>query len=254
MSSQLFEGDCLEVMKTLAYRSVDMVFCDLPYGVTARNAWDSVIPFAPLWSAYGQIVKENAALVFTATQPFTSALVMSKPEWFKYEWIWEKEYGTGFLNAKKQPLRSHEQVLVFYQSQCTYNPQMTEGKPYSCKQGGHGTNYNDRGAETKEVITVNTGTRYPKTVLQMGRDSSKIHPTQKPVALMEYMIRTYTKEGDTVLDNCMGSGSTGVSCANTGRNFIGIEKDPKYFQIAKERIEAAEKSSSQTELTASEFD
>lgn len=236
---QLFSGDCLDVMKSIPDASVDMVFCDLPYGVTARNAWDTIIPFNLLWSAYERVVKESGAMVFTATQPFASSLVMSKPEWFKYEWIWEKEYGTGFLNAKKQPLRSHEQILVFYRKQSSYNPVMGEGKPYTCKQGGHGTNYNDRGTKTHEVVTANDGTRYPKTVLEFSRDKDKVHPTQKPVALMEYLIRTYSNPGEIVLDNCMGSGTTGVACVNTGRDFIGIEKDLKYFEIAKSRIDAA---------------
>jgi DNA modification methylase len=250
MSSELHHGDCLEVMNTLAYRSVDMVLCDLPYGVTARNPWDAVLDWKLLWAAYGQVCKETTPIVLTATQPFASACVMSKPEWFKYEWIWEKEYGTGFLNAKKQPLRSHEQILVFYQSQCLYVPQMEKGKPYTCKQGGHGTNYHDRGTETHEVITVNEGTRCPKTVLKFGRDKEKVHPTQKPVALLEYMIRTYTREGDTVLDNTMGSGSTGVACANLGRNFIGIEKDLEYFKIAQQRIGSV----SEQVLVGCEFD
>ena len=229
----LYLGDCLEIMPTLPQHSVDMLLCDLPYGVTARNAWDAVIPFDLLWSRYAYVAKENTAIVLTATQPFASALVMSKPGWFKYEWIWKKSLGTGFLNAKKQPLRNHEQVLVFYQSQCLYNPQKTPGKPYKVKKGSETMNYGKHDC----VITDNqTGDRYPLSVQEFNYDKNKIHPTQKPVALMEYLIKTYTNEGDTVLDNCMGSGTTGVACVNLNRKFIGIEKDPKYFEIAQNRI------------------
>jgi site-specific DNA-methyltransferase (adenine-specific) len=228
----LFQGDCLEVMKTLGSGSVDLLLVDLPYGVTARNPWDAVIPFVSLWSAYERIVKENGAMVFTATQPFASALVMSKPEWFKYEWVWRKQQGTGFLNAKKQPLRNHEQILVFYRKQPTYNPQMTEGKPYKCLSGEGSTDY----GEQVRVITENLGTRHPLTVQDFKYDKSKVHPTQKPVALMEYLIRTYTNEDDVVLDNCMGSGTTGVACKNLNREFIGIEQNPEYFELAKNRI------------------
>jgi site-specific DNA-methyltransferase (adenine-specific) len=226
-------------MKTLPTSSVDLLLADLPYGVTARNAWDAVIPFASLWAAYARIVKEHGAMVFTATQPFASALIMSKPEWFKYEWIWKKQQGTGFLNAKKQPLRNHEQILVFYRKQPTYNPQFTEGKPYKCLSGEGSSDY----GEQVRVITENTGTRHPLTVQDFRYDKNKVHPTQKPVALMEYLLRTYTNEGDTVLDNCMGSGTTGVACINTHREFIGIEKDEEYFRIATERISEAEKNS-----------
>jgi site-specific DNA-methyltransferase (adenine-specific) len=232
MSVTLLQGDCLEIMPTLPALSVDLVLCDLPYGVTARNAWDAVIPFEPLWTEYNRL--SRGAVVLTATQPFAAALVLSNPAAFKYEWVWRKQQGTGFLNAKKQPLRSHEQVLVFYRAQPTYNPQMRTGfKPYVCKSGRATTNY----GEQVSVVTESNGERYPLTVVDFGYDKNKVHPTQKPVALMEYLIRTYTNPGDTVLDNCMGSGTTGVACVNTGRNFIGIEKDPAYFAIAKERIE-----------------
>lgn len=209
--------------------SVDMVLCDLPYGTT-RNKWDSVIPFDALWEQYRRICK--GAIVLTSAQPFTSALVMSNAKQFKYQWVWQKESGTGLLNAKKQPLRDHEDVLVFYEKQGVYNPQFTAGKPYRCWKGSETTNYNPSGT----VVTENDGFRYPKTVLQFNRDKRKEHPTQKPVALMEYLIRTYTNPGDTVLDNCMGSGTTGVACVNTGRKFIGIEQDYSYFKIASERI------------------
>jgi len=236
---QLQQGDCLDIMPAIPDGTVDMVLCDLPYGVTARNQWDDIIPADKLWAQYTRVLKPNGAVALTATQPFASHVVTSGPTgWFKYEWIWRKTLGTGFLNAKKQPLRNHEQVLVFYRAQPTYNPQMRLGfKPYSCKQGRSSTNY---GYISAHHLTVSDGSRYPVTVLEFAYDPEKLHPTQKPVALMEYLIRTYTNEGETVLDNCMGSGTTGVACVNTARNFIGIEKDPKYFEIAEKRIRDAE--------------
>lgn len=230
----LLLGDCLERMAEIPDGSVDMVLCDLPYGTT-RNKWDSAIPLEPLWREYRRVCKSRAAIVLTACQPFTSVVVTSNLAGFKYEWVWQKEAGTGLLNAKKQPLRDHESVLVFYDRQCTYNPQFTKGKPYVCKKGGETSNYNPSGT----VVTVNKGTRYPKTVQFFQRDKNKLHPTQKPVALMEYLIRTYTNEGETVLDNTMGSGTTGVACANTKRRFIGIERDPEFYRIACDRISSA---------------
>ena len=233
---RLLHGDCLELMAQIPDGSVDMVLCDLPYGTT-QNKWDSVIPFEPLWAHYKRVIKRNGAIVLTASQPFTSALVMSNPATFKYQWVWRKPRGTGFFHAKKQPLRNHEDILVFYAQQPTYNPQFTEGKPYRQKHGSGSDNYG--GAVREGYETVNSGTRCPLTVVDFNQGDKKVHPTQKPVALMEYLIRTYTNEGETVLDNCMGSGTTGVACVNTGRNFIGIEKDDKYFAIAQARIEAA---------------
>jgi len=238
---ELHQGDCLKIMPTIPDGSVDMILCDLPYGLT-RNAWDSVISFESLWEQYLRIAKHNTAFVFTATQPFAAALVMSKPKLFRYEWVWSKTLGTGFLNAKKQPLRSHEQILVFYRDQPTYHPQMRFGfKPYTSKQGRPSSNY---GALTPQHVTTSDGSRYPITILQFDSDKPKLHPTQKPVALMEYLVRTYTNEGDTVLDNCMGSGTTGVACKNLGRSFIGIEQDLAYFTMAEERIRGAERPSS----------
>lgn len=230
---KLLLGDCLERMKEIPSGFVDMVMADLPYGTT-QNKWDSVIPLVPLWAEYWRVCK--GAVVLTAAQPFTSVLVMGNLESFKYQWVWQKEAGTGLLNAKKQPLRDHEDVLVFYQKQPIYNPQFTAGKPYTCKKGGETSNYNPSG----DVVTVNEGTRCPKTVQFFQRDKNKIHPTQKPVALMEYLIRTYTNEGMTVLDNTMGSGTTGVACVNTNRDFIGIERDAGYFAIAQKRIAEAQ--------------
>lgn len=230
---QLMKGNCLELMKGIPDGSVDMVLCDLPYGTT-QNKWDSVLPLDQLWHEYKRICK--GAIVLTAASPFDKVLGVSNLRMLKQEWIWRKESGTGFLNAKKAPLKNHENVMVFYAKPGIYNPQMRIGfKPYSCVKGGETENYRPSG----EVTTVSDGSRYPLTVLDFPRDKSKVHPTQKPVALMEYLIRTYTHEGMTVLDNCMGSGTTGVACVNTGRKFIGIEMDAGYFEIAQKRIAGA---------------
>ena len=236
---QLYYGDCLEVMKDIPDKSVDMILCDLPYGTT-RNKWDTVIDLDLLWSQYERIIKDNGAIVLFAQVPFNIVLGYSNLKLLKYEWIWEKEQGTGHLNAKKMPLKSHENIMVFYKKPPTYNPQMREGKPYTCKSGDWSSNY---GAQVN-VLTVNNGERYPITVLKFNRNKQKLHPTQKPVELLEYLIKTYTNEGELVLDNCMGSGSTGVACVNTGRKFIGIEIDKKYFDISKQRIEEAKNNNS----------
>lgn len=225
-------GDCLQVMDAIADKSVDLVLCDLPYGTT-QNKWDSVIPLDAIWTAYKRVIKPNGVIVLTAAQPFTSAVVMSNPHMFKYQWVWDKSQVTGFLNAKKQPLRRHEDVLVFYERQPTYNPQFTEGAAYKINRKHSTTNY---GTQT-ENSTESDGRRYPTSVLSIPQPREVGgHPTQKPVALMEYLIRTYTDVGATVLDNTMGSGTTGVACVNTGRKFIGIEKDNGYFGIAKSRL------------------
>ena len=236
----LMRGDCLELMKQIPDDSVDMVLCDLPYGMT-QNKWDAVIPFEALWAEYRRIRKPSAAIVLTAAQPFTSALIMSNPKEFKYQWVWDKVQPTGHLNAKKKPMRRHEDVIVFYAEQPIYNPQLTEGKVIKRTAGKapQSTNYGHF-----ESVGGDSGTtRQPTTILQVSSGRSPnartVHPTQKPVALMEYLIRTYTNKGDTVLDNTMGSGTTGVACANTGRKFIGIEMDEKYFEIAKDRIDKA---------------
>lgn len=229
----LRQGNCLELMRSLPDQSVDLVLCDLPYGTT-QNKWDSVIPFDQLWVAYRRVCR--GAVVLTAQAPFDKALGASNLRELKYEWIWEKEMGTGHLNAKKQPMKSHENVLVFYREQPTYNPQFTTGKPYTTvRKALQSDNY---GAQTG-CTTVSDGRRYPLTVLKIPRDPERVHPTQKPVALMEYLIRTYTNAGDTVLDNCMGSGTTGVACVNTNRNFIGMELNAEYFSLATQRINVA---------------
>ena len=305
-------------MKEIPDGSVDMILCDLPYGTTACK-WDSVIPFEPLWEQYRRVAKTNAAIVLTASQPFTSAVVMSNPEMFRYSWVWEKEQGVNFLTAKKNPMKVHEDVLVFYLDEAEvkgrspkfsglrdyfalerkrlgltasdikrllgndmgshyftggvqwtlptlenykrlqvsggftrdwhelksqfdasakdcrirYSPQMTSGKPYVSGLGSSG----DVTGNVVKTRTENEGTRYPRSIQRFNRETG-LHPTQKPVALMEYLIRTYTNEGDTVLDNCMGCGTTGVAAKNLNRNFIGIELDQGYFDIAQERISA----------------
>ncbi len=317
--TRLLQGDCLELMKDIPDKSVDMVLCDLPYGTTACK-WDIVIPFEPLWEEYRRIAKDSGIVALFGSEPFSSALRMSNIDMFRYDWIWEKEQGANFMTCKTQPYKVHEIVSIFYldkseatgrsdkffkirkyfldekrksglsrneikkllgndmashyftngvqfslptkenyeklqstgyfqrdykelkkefdllANECvfTYNPQMTSGKPYI---SGNGTSGDITGnvAKTK---TVNNGTRYPRSIqfFQTEKSKGSFHPTQKPVDLLEYLIKTYTNEGETVLDNCMGSGSTGVACVNTGRNFIGMELDEKYFEIAKQRI------------------
>jgi site-specific DNA-methyltransferase (adenine-specific) len=211
---------------------VDLVLTDPPYGTT-RCKWDEVIPFEPMWESLRRVTKQDGAIVLFGGEPFSSKVRASNLQEYKYDWVWVKENGTGFLNAKKQPLRVHEDIMVFYRRQCTYNPQMRTGfTPYKTTSSSKTDNYGDY----DRVETVSSGERYPINALYFGRDKDKYHPTQKPVALLEYLIKTYTNEGDLVLDFTMGSGSTGVACRNTGRRFIGIEKDEKYFNIERERI------------------
>ena len=229
-------GDCLELMKDIPDGSVDMVLTDPPYGTTACK-WDSVIPFEPMWAELKRIIKPNGAIVLFGSEPFSSALRMSNIKQYKYDWIWKKERGLGFLNAKKMPLRDTENISVFCSGRCVYYPQMRAGEPYTAKNNPKkqkGTNN-----EYASVVTVNEGGRYPLTTLEFTRPRSTLHPTQKPVPLLEYLIKTYTNEGETVLDFTMGSGTTGVACVKTKRNFIGIELDEEYFEIAKKRIEEA---------------
>ena len=245
-TTTLLLGDCLERMNEIPDGAVDMILCDLPYGTTACK-WDTIIPFEPLWAAYRRVAKKNAAIVLTASQPFTSALVMSNASGFRYQWVWEKNRGTGFLDSKKRPLKFHEDVLVFYQSQPTYNPIKTPGNK-SHSTGAKEGERKDRKksdiyhGDSDVVASDESGMNYPRSIIKfdgLPPSSARVHPTQKPVALMEYLIRTYTNEGEMVLDNTMGSGTTGVACVNTGRNFIGIEQDESYFAIAETRIKAA---------------
>ncbi len=230
---ELYCGDCLEVMPQLDSK-VDMVLCDLPYGVTARNAWDAVIPFDSLWDSYWKLVKGNGAVVLTATEPFASSAVCSQMRYFRYDLIWSKPMATGFLNANRMPLRSHEQVLVFYRSLPTYSPQKVAGTPYRVTRRGDTTNYNK--VSKLHWETDSDGMRFPKSVMQFPWDKDKLHPTQKPVALFEYLIRTYTNENEIVLDNCAGSGTAGVACINTNRRAILIEKEEEYCAITAARI------------------
>lgn len=229
---QLIHGDCLEKMKDIPDGSVDMILTDPPYGTTACK-WDSIIPLEPMWEQLKRIIKPNGAIVMTASQPFTSKLVMSNPKMFRYDLKWIKSQGTGFYNANRMPLRAHEDVLVFYSSLPRYNPQKTKGKPYKCVRGSASDIYQGKDL----TLTDNqTGERHPLSWIQLKKDKNKLHPTQKPVALMEYLIKTYTNEGETVLDFTMGSGTTGVACKNLNRDFIGIELDEEYFKIAEQRI------------------
>lgn len=228
----LMQGDCLERMKDIPDGSVDMILCDLPYGTT-RNKWDSVLPLDQLWSEYRRI--SRGAIVLTAAQPFSSALVSSNLAMFSQALVWKKNIASNFLNANRQHLMRHEDVLVFSNGQPTFNKQMTAGKPYKQRRSGRDDTGDNYGSIAKRTDTVNDGARNPISVLEFDRETG-MHPTQKPVALMEYLIRTYTNEGDVVLDNCMGSGTTGVACRNLSRKFIGVEMDEGYFSIAKERI------------------
>lgn len=235
MTIEIIHGDCLDVMDYIPSGSIDLVLCDLPYGTT-QNKWDSVLPLDQLWAAYWRVCR--GAIVLTAGQPFTAALIVSQIAAFKTEWIWRKSRPTGHMNAKKQPMREHESICVFYRRQPTYNPQFTEGAPNHVSatprvkslSGNYGAQY--------EVVEEVTTRKYPKTILEFPVVSPThvVHPTQKPVPLFEYLIRTYSNEGDTVLDNTMGSGTTGVACLNTGRNFIGIELNDKYFAAAQQRL------------------
>jgi site-specific DNA-methyltransferase (adenine-specific) len=237
--NEIYLGDCLDLMSNIDDKSVDMILCDLPYGTTACK-WDSIIPFEPLWNQYKRIIKDNGTIVLTSMQPFTSALVMSNIKMFKYDWIWKKPKGTGHLNAKKQPLRDKEDILVFAKGQTKYNPQFSEGKPYKNKAGKNHSGTNSRTdsyGKYSDFRYDNPGKRYPKQVIECGVvERGTLHPTQKPVELFEYLIRTYTDENDLVLDNCAGSGTTGVACKNLNRNYILMEKDPSYFEIAKNRL------------------
>lgn len=242
MNVKLMQGDCLELMKDIPDGSVDMVLCDMPYGTTYCE-WDKPISFERMWGQYKRICKVNAAIVLFGKEPFSSRLRLSNSKIYRYDWIWEKTIAADFGMAKQRPRLKHEMISVFYQKQPTYNPQMEPGKPYERKAGkrtGRAVICPDGSLDYQAAIH-NTGTRYPSSVQRFSnRNTGSKHPTQKPVALLEYLIRTYTNAGETVLDNCMGSGSTGVACVNTGRNFIGMELDPGYFEVAKQRIGEAQ--------------
>ena len=222
---QLYNGDCLEVMDKLIADGVkvDAIITDPPYGTTACK-WDTVIPFTDMWERLNKLIKPNGAIVLFGSEPFSSALRMSNIKNYKYDWIWVKENWTWFLNAKKQPLKNNETVSIFYKEQCTYNPQMRTGyKPYKCKSWRQTENYGDQ----VQVVTESNGERYPLNTIEFPRDKDKQHPTQKPVALMEYLIKTYTNENELVLDNTCGVGTSCLAAKNTNRNFIGMELDEK---------------------------
>ena len=240
----LYQGDCLDIMAGMAAQSVDMVMADPPYGIT-DCAWDTVIPLDAMWAQLKRVIKPNGAIVMTASQPFTSALVMSNVAMFRYQWVWEKNKATGHLNAKKRPLVSHEDVVVFSKAPTNYFPQgLVEKETPTISKGdrGHkgiGSSGDCYGAATKDA--VQTHGNYPRSVIEFPVDiKAEFHPTQKPIALMEYLIRTYTNPGETVLDFTMGSGTTGVAAANTGRRFIGIEMEASYFAAAQARIRTAQ--------------
>jgi len=230
--------DCMEGMKQIKDKSIDMILCDLPYGTTACK-WDTVIPFEPLWEQYKRIIKDKGAIVLTASQPFTSALVMSNVKMFKYEWIWEKTQSRGHLLAYKRPMGKHENILVFCKEQSIYNPIITDKptkdiRPYS--KSGKTEIYNNKTVNQNETRKIPLDKKLPESILKIANAQNTVHPTQKPVALFEYLIKTYTNEGDLVLDNCAGSGTTAIACINTKRDYICMEKDKDYFRMANERI------------------
>jgi site-specific DNA-methyltransferase (adenine-specific) len=239
--NQIYHMDCLEGMKDISDKSIDMILCDLPYGTTACK-WDAIIPFEPLWSEYERVIKNNGAIVLTASQPFTAALVMSNPKLFRYEWIWEKNRGSNFATVKHQPMKEHESVLVFYKKKPIYNetkiPRSEGGKNrsrYEIKGSNTGRRDVYNGMSATDIGYIDVDLRCARSIVKFNTEVG-LHPTQKPVALFEYLIRTYTNEGDTVLDNCIGSGTTAIACINTGRFFIGFEKELEYVEIANKRI------------------
>ena len=249
---QLYHGDCLVEMDKIKDKSIDMILCDLPYSVT-QNKWDILIPFEPLWKQYERIIKETGIIVLTGQQPFTSALVMSNLKMFRYECIWDKVATNGFLNAKYMPLKRHENILVFYKNKGTYNPQKTQRTEKEIRRGWKDKTYNFIGKKYEKsnygIVSQNVSDDYeydkkhPNSIITVSNGNGwtkkkSVHPTQKPTELFEILIKTYTNEFDTVLDNCMGSGTTGVACKNLNRKFIGIEKDEQYFNLAKKRIES----------------
>lgn len=241
----LYHGDCLDILPTLEAQSVDAVICDPPYGTTACK-WDSVIPFEPMWAGIKRVLKPRGACVLFGSQPFTSALVMSNPKWFKYTWVWERGTPGNYLNANYQPLISHEDIATFsLGNTCPagklnammYNPQGVQAYNKETRRSSGGKTYARTGSIG--LVNIQQYTNHPRTVLRFADDSPRIHPTQKPLALLEYLVRTYTNEGDTVLDFTFGSGTTGAACGNLGRRFVGIEKDAEYFRLGSERIATA---------------
>jgi site-specific DNA-methyltransferase (adenine-specific) len=232
---ELYNGDCLKEMSNISDSSVDMIMADLPYGMTACK-WDSIIPLEPMWKEFKRITKLNSPMVFTTIQPFTTVLGNSNIKNLKYEWIWEKPQGTNPMNAKIMPLKAHENILVFYEKSPIYNPQMWYSTPYSGFESDVSTIGEVYGSVKSKHRDNPDGSRYPKTILRYKQQKG-LHPTQKPVDLIEYLILTYTNENFVVFDPTIGSGTTGIACLNTNRNFIGIELDKEYYSVAKDRIE-----------------
>ena len=232
----IYNMDCIEGMKTIPNNSIDMILCDLPYGTT-QCKWDVIIPFDKLWEQYERIIKDNGAIVLTSSQPFTALLIASNIKLFKYNWVWEKSKATGYLNSKKRPLVAHEEVLIFSKRQTKYNPQMIKGEPYSKGKALRETDV--YGGQKETLVESKDGLRYPRTVqyFKTAESEGKVyHPTQKPLSLFEYLIKTYTDENDVVLDNCMGSGTTAIACVNLNRKYIGYEKEKEYFEIIVQRL------------------
>ena len=246
MDYKLYQGDCLELMKNIRDKSIDCIICDLPYGVTSKNKWDTIIPYEPLWKEYKRIIKDNGPIILFGQDKFTAKTMLSNEKMHRYNLIWNKVLTSGFLNAGRMPLREHEDIMIFYKKLPTYNPQFTEGKPLHGmgekfkKVKNNNNNYNDFNSCNNPSANREGDTKkYPKSILTFPRPASSkmLHPTEKPVELLEYLIKTYSNENDVILDNCMGSGSTGVAALNTNRRFIGVELDEKYFNIAKDRLE-----------------
>jgi site-specific DNA-methyltransferase (adenine-specific) len=233
--NRIYQMECIEGMRLIPSKSIDMILCDLPYGTTDCK-WDTIIPFEPLWEQYERVIKDNGAIILSASQPFTSKLLISKLDLFRYEIIWEKEQATNFMFLKKQVGKIHENILVFYKKQPTYNPQMTQTKKKS--QSGSKNKIQSHilsgGSPKREGATD----RFPTSIIKFNRDRTKLHPTQKPVSLFEFLIKTYTNEGEIVLDNCMGSGTSAVAALRTNRNFIGFERESEYVEIANQRLES----------------
>ena len=243
----IYNEDCLEGMKKIPDKSVDMILADLPYQVTACK-WDTIIPFEPLWEHYERIIKDNGAIVLTGQEPFSSHLRMSNIEDYRYDWKWDKVVGSNFINAKRMPLKVYEDVMIFYKRQPTYNPQMVLREERNFRVSGKSGNTSNRVNGVKQLSGVASNkTKYPTNKIEINRLEKElnskhvIHPTQKPIALFEYLIKTYTNEGETVLDNCMGSGTTAIACINTNRNFIGFELDETYYNLSLQRIAEVKK-------------
>jgi site-specific DNA-methyltransferase (adenine-specific) len=245
--NRIYQRECIEGMALIPDKSIDMILCDLPYGTT-RNKWDSVIDLTELWAQYERLIKDNGAIVLTAQTPFDKVLGASNLKLLKYEWIWQKDQGTGHLNAKKMPLKNHENILVFYKNLPTYNPQMVGDDIRKVRRSGNDSKTTNYGKFVEISESTYQG-RYPVSIQGFSRDKEKHHPTQKPVDLFTYLIRTYTTNGDIVLDNCMGSGTTAIAAAKTGRNFIGFELEPEYVKIANQRLEALRDEAAEQKLT-----